>query len=100
MDYVGIAANQIVSISTSLIPFMEHDDGQRTLMGTNMQRQSVPLIINDSPIVGTGVEERAAFDSGHILLAQEAGEVVKVDAQEISIKNNKGEITNYQLSKF
>ena len=100
IDFVGVAANQIVSIATSLIPFMEHDDGQRTLMGTNMQRQAVPLIINDSPIVGTGVEKVAAFDSGHIIAAEEAGEVVKVDASEISIKDSQGEVVNHQLSKF
>ena len=100
IDYIGVAANQIISISTSLIPFMEHDDGQRTLMGTNMQRQSVPLVTSDSPIVGTGVEERAAKDSGHAVIAEEDGEVVKVDAYGVSVKNKKGEVKDYYLSKF
>jgi len=100
IDFVGVAANQIISIATSLIPFMEHDDGQRALMGTNMQRQAVPLVINDSPIVGTGVEKRAALDSGHVIIAEDAGEIIKVDSNSISIKNNKNEVTDYQLSKF
>ncbi len=100
IDFVGVAANQIISIATSLIPFMEHDDGQRALMGTNMQRQAVPLVVADSPIVGTGVEARAARDSGHIILAEEDGEVSKVDADTLEIKNNKGKISSYRLVKF
>ncbi|MCK5061588.1 DNA-directed RNA polymerase subunit beta [Candidatus Parcubacteria bacterium] len=100
IDFVGVAANQIISIATSLIPFMEHDDGQRALMGTNMQRQAVPLVTADSPIVGTGVEARAARDSGHIILAEEDGEVSKVDAGTLEIKNNNGKIFSYRLVKF
>ncbi|MCD4693846.1 DNA-directed RNA polymerase subunit beta [bacterium] len=100
IDFVGVAANQIVSIATSLIPFMEHDDGQRALMGTNMQRQAVPLVINDSPIVGTGVEKRAALDSGHVVIAEDSGEIIKVDSDSISMKNSKNEVVEYQLSKF
>ncbi len=100
IDYVGVAANQIISIATSLIPFMEHDDGQRTLMGTNMQRQAVPLVTSDSPIVGTGVEGRAAQDSGHMILAEEDGEVIKSDASNIAVKNKKGEVKDYYLCKF
>jgi len=100
VDFVGVAANQIISIATSLIPFMEHDDGQRALMGTNMQRQAVPLITAESPIVGTGVESRAARDSGHIIIADEDGEVVKADAATIEIKNIKGKVIPYSLTKF
>ncbi|MFC1678184.1 DNA-directed RNA polymerase subunit beta [Patescibacteria group bacterium] len=100
IDFVGVAANQIISVATSLIPFMEHDDGQRALMGTNMQRQAVPLISAESPIVGTGVEVRAARDSGHIIIAEEDGEVVKLDASKVEIKNNKGVINTYHLTKF
>ncbi|MFH1522902.1 MAG: DNA-directed RNA polymerase subunit beta [Patescibacteria group bacterium] len=100
VDFFGIAANQIISIATSLVPFMEHDDGQRALMGTNMQRQAVPLVVNESPIVGTGIEERAARDSGHTLIAEEDGQVVKVDASFIEIKNKKGQSKIYQLIKF
>ncbi len=100
IDFFGVAANQIVSVATSLIPFMEHDDGQRSLMGTNMQRQAVPLVNPESPIVGTGVEERAARDSGHVILAEEDGEIVRVDAKNIEIKNKKGEIKSYELTKY
>jgi DNA-directed RNA polymerase subunit beta len=76
IDFVGVAANQIISIATSLIPFMEHNDGQRSLMGTNMQRQAVPLVMAEAPIVGTGIEERAARDSGHVVIAQEDGVII------------------------
>ncbi len=100
IDFIGVAANQIISVATSLIPFMEHDDGQRALMGTNMQRQAVPLINPDSPIVGTGTEARAAIDSGHVIIADVDGEVVKVDAFEIEIKPKTGKNINYKLNKF
>ncbi len=99
IDFVGVAANQIISIATSLIPFMEHNDGQRALMGTNMQRQAVPLIKSEAPIVGTGAEARAALDSGHIAIAKEDGEVVKLDAAEIEVAGKKGSII-YKLNKF
>ncbi len=100
VDFVGVAANQIISIATSLIPFMEHDDGQRALMGTNMQRQAVPLVKAESPYVGTGMEVRAAIDSGHALLAKSAGEVSKVDASSIVIKTKDGQTDTYDLVKF
>jgi DNA-directed RNA polymerase subunit beta len=100
IDFVGVAANQIISIATSLIPFMEHNDGQRSLMGTNMQRQAVPLIKSEAPLVGTGVEERAARDSGHIVIAKEDGVITKADAALIELTGKKGDITTYQLNKF
>ena len=100
IDFMGVAANQIFSIATSLIPFAEHDDGQRTLMGTNMQRQAVPLINAEAPIVGTGVEERAARDSGHVIIAEDDGEITKVDASTIEIKNKQGKSKTYKLTKF
>ena len=100
LDYIGVAAHQIISIATSLIPFMEHDDGQRALMGTNMQRQAIPLIIPESPVVGTGIEGRAAQDSGHLILAKEDGEVVTVDGGVIEVKNKKGDIRTHHLTKF
>lgn len=99
IDYMGVAANQIISVATSLIPFMEHDDGQRALMGTNMQRQAVPLITADSPIVGTGVEARAARDSGHVLLAEDDGEIVAADSSKIEIEH-KGKVKRYELTKY
>lgn len=100
IDLFGVAANQIVSVATSLIPFMEHDDGQRALMGTNMQRQAVPIVKPQSPIVGTGVEARAARDSGHVVLAGDDGVVTKVDASMIEIKSKGGDILTYNLVKY
>jgi DNA-directed RNA polymerase subunit beta len=100
IDFVGVAPNQIVSIATSLIPFMEHNDGQRSLMGTNMQRQAVPLVKTDSPIVGTGIESIAARDSGHIIIAESDGIVEKADALNIEIKDKNGKIKKYNLTKF
>jgi DNA-directed RNA polymerase subunit beta len=99
IDYMGVAANQIISVATSLIPFMEHDDGQRALMGTNMQRQAVPLVTSDSPIVGTGVEARAARDSGHVILAEGDGEVTSVDSSRIEVKYG-SKTKQYELTKY
>ncbi|MBA3047293.1 DNA-directed RNA polymerase subunit beta [Candidatus Falkowbacteria bacterium] len=100
IDFIGVAANQIVSIATSLIPFLEHDDGIRALMGTNMQRQAVPLITAESPIVGTGIEARAARDSGHVIIAEDDGEITKVESGAIEIKSDKGDVKKYELNKF
>ena len=100
IDFVGVAANQIISIATSLIPFMEHNDGQRSLMGTNMQRQAVPLIKAEAPVVGTGVEARAARDSGHVVIASEDGVITKVEAGLIELKTKKGQVISYHLNKF
>ncbi len=100
IDFVGLAANQIISVATSLIPFMEHNDGQRSLMGTNMQRQAVPLIKSESPIVGTGVEERAARDSGHVVISKEDGIITKADAMVIEVQDKKGQVSTYRLNKF
>ncbi len=99
IDFIGVAANQIISVATSLIPFMEHDDGQRALMGSNMQRQAVPLIITESPVVGTGIERKAAYDSGHLIIAEDDGIVSKVEATSISIEN-KNKTSKYSVSKF
>ncbi len=100
VDFVGVAANQIISVATSLIPFMEHNDGQRSLMGTNMQRQAVPLVKSEAPIVGTGVEERAALDSGHVAIADEDGTITSVDAASIELTSKKGQTITYNLNKF
>jgi len=86
VEYVDVAANQIVSVSTALIPFLENDDGVRALMGSNMQRQAVPLLRPEAPLVGTGVESRVAQDSGHLLIAEEDGEVTEVDSQHICLR--------------
>ena len=100
IDLMGVAPNQIISIATSLIPFMEHNDGQRALMGTNMQRQAVPLVVSEAPIVGTGVEARAARDSGHVIIAEDDGVIIRADALTIEIENKKGKIAKYNLNKF
>ncbi len=100
IDLIGVAPNQIVSVATSLIPFLEHNDGIRALMGTNMQRQAVPLITAEAPIVGTGVEARAGIDSGHVILAEAEAEVVKVDGGSIELKDKTGKISKYVLNKF
>jgi DNA-directed RNA polymerase subunit beta len=100
IDYLDVSAKQIVSIATSLIPFLEHDDAVRALMGSNMQRQAVSCIKPDAPIIGTGVEERAAKDSGQVVLAQKAGKVIKVQASEIQIQEEDGNIRIYALRNF
>jgi DNA-directed RNA polymerase subunit beta len=83
VDYMDVSPKQIVSVSTSLIPFLEHDDANRALMGSNMQRQAVPLLTAESPLVGTGVEARAAQDSGDMVISKVDGEVVEVTGDEI-----------------
>ena len=100
VDYVDVSPKQLVSVAAAMIPFLEHDDANRALMGANMQRQAVPLMITDSPRVGTGIEYRAAKDSGVVVIADEDGEVTRVVADEIRIKNKKGEEKAYHLRKF
>ena len=100
VDYVDVSPKQLVSVAAAMIPFLEHDDANRALMGANMQRQAVPLMITDSPIVGTGIEYRAAKDSGVVVIAEEDGEVTRVVADEIKIKNKTGEERTYHLRKF
>jgi len=100
VDYMDVASNQILSIATSCIPFLEHDDATRALMGSNMQRQSVPTIMPDSPLVGTGVEAVAAENSGHVVLAEEDGEITAVDAGKIELNAGKGKVFTYNLNKF
>jgi len=100
IDYVDVSSKQILSIATSLIPFVEHDDGQRALMGTNMQRQAVPCIKPDAPIVGTGTERRVAVDAGHVVLAPDDGTVTSVSANHIEFKAENGQTRRYDLVKF
>jgi DNA-directed RNA polymerase subunit beta len=99
VDFVDVAPGQIVSITTSCVPFLEHDDANRALMGANMQRQAVPLLKTDAPIVGTGVEYIAARDSGSTVVAKADGEVTYVDAKKIEVKNAKGKDV-YYLANF
>ena len=101
VDYLDISPRQIVSVATSMIPFLENDDATRALMGSNMQRQAVPLLKSSAPIVGTGIEYKAAIDSGVLVKAKEAGEVCYVSAQEIKVKRKvDGKIDVYRLLKF
>lgn len=100
VDFIAVSPVQIVSVAASLIPFFEHDDANRALMGSNMQRQSVPLILPQKPIVGTGLENQIATDSGMVLNAQESGIVNSVTSNKIVVKNNKGKKLVYKLQKY
>ena len=100
IDFIGVAANQIVSIGTSLVPFLEHNDGIRALMGTNMQRQAVPLVMAEAPIVGTGVEARAAKDSGHAIVAPEDGIITYADSLTMELTGKSGQIHLFKLNKY
>jgi DNA-directed RNA polymerase subunit beta len=100
IDYMDVAPNQIVSIATSLIPFLEHDDAVRALMGSNMQRQAVPCINPDAPIVGTGLEGKAAQDSGHVIVCKADGKISDVSADKIVLLQNNGDVKEYRLNKF
>ena len=100
VDYIDVSPQQLVSVGAAMIPFLEHDDAHRALMGANMQRQAVPLLTTDSPMVGTGMEYRAAKDSGIMVIAKEDGTIDKVTANEIIVKNKKGEKKTYKLHKF
>ncbi|HZC28253.1 MAG TPA: DNA-directed RNA polymerase subunit beta, partial [Gaiellaceae bacterium] len=99
VDYMDVAPAQIVSVATALIPFLEHNDANRALMGANMQRQAVPLMIAQAPLIGTGLEYRAAVDTGDVVVAETAGEVVDVDADRIVVNSKDGKET-YELTKF
>ena len=100
VDYVDVSPKQLVSVAAAMIPFLEHDDVKRSLMGSNMQRQAVPLLMPESPIVGTGIEYRAAKDSGITVTAKNEGVVEKVTADEVQVRNKKGDIDTYKLRKF
>ena len=100
VDYIEISPKELVSVAAAMIPFLEHDDVKRSLMGSNMQRQAVPLLKPESPIVGTGMEYRAAKDSGITVVAKEDGIIEKVTGDEIQIRNKKNEVSKYRLLKF
>ena len=100
IDYMDVSPMQIVSVATAMIPFLENDDASRALMGSNMQRQAVPLIKPDSPIVGTGIEYRAAKDSGVCVVAKSDGVVTNVCAKQITITREDGEVEHYKLTKY
>lgn len=100
VDYMGVSPIQIISVATSIIPFIEHDDANRALMGSNMQRQAVPLLITDRPVVATGLEKRAAKDSGMVVVTEVDGVVDRVVGEEVWIKDNAGKVHKYQLMKY
>lgn len=100
IDYMDVSPKQIVSVGTSLIPFLENDDAIRALMGTNMQRQAVPCIRPEAPLIGTGVEERVARDSGYLIIAEEDGKVIEAEGDKIKILDNHGNLKVYSLNKF
>ena len=100
VDYVDVSPKELVSVAAAMIPFLEHDDVKRSLMGSNMQRQAVPLLIPEAPIVGTGIEYRAAKDSGITVTAINEGIVERVSSDEVQVRNKKGSIDIYKLRKF
>lgn len=100
VDFMDVSPKQMVSVATALIPFLEHDDANRALMGANMQRQAVPLLRTEAPLVGTGVEWRAARDSGAVVLARKSGIVDRVTSREIVVRNDDGTVDAYRLQKF
>ena len=100
VQYVDVSPKQLVSVAAAMIPFLEHDDAKRALMGANMQRQAVPLMITESPIVGTGIEYRAAKDSGILVLAEDDGVIEKVTCDSITVKYKNGKTVVHKLRKF
>jgi DNA-directed RNA polymerase subunit beta len=100
VDYIDVSPRQMVSVATAMIPFLEHDDANRALMGSNMQRQSVPLLRNESPLVGTGMEARAAKDAGDVVVCEQDGVVEELSADFISVMHDDGSRRTYRLAKF
>jgi len=100
VDFMDVSPRQVWSVATAMIPFLEHDDANRALMGANMQRQSVPLIRTEAPLVGTGMEYRAAVDAGDVVVAEKAGVVSEVSADTIDVANEDGSSTTYKVQKF
>ncbi|MGW4421706.1 DNA-directed RNA polymerase subunit beta [Streptosporangium sp. NPDC004631] len=100
VDYMDVSARQMVSVATAMIPFLEHDDANRALMGSNMQRQSVPLLKSEAPLVGTGMEYRAATDAGDVITADKPGVVEEVSADYVTVMNDDGTRTTYRVAKF
>jgi len=100
VDYMDVSPKQVFSVATSLIPFLEHDDANRALMGANMQRQAVPLLRTQAPVVGTGIEYKAALDSGVVIISEYSGVVERVTGKQIVIKTDEGKLQTYKLLKF
>ena len=100
VEYMDVASNQILSVATNMIPFLEHDDATRALMGTNMQRQAVPCISPDAPLVGTGMESIAARNSGYVIMAEEDGTITGLNSGEVELTTKKDKVITYKLDKF
>ncbi|MGI6603661.1 MAG: DNA-directed RNA polymerase subunit beta [bacterium] len=100
VDFMDVSPKQLVSVATALIPFLEHDDANRALMGSNMQRQAVPLLVPEAPLVGTGMESKTAYDSGVMVTAKRAGVVTHVSADSIIVRADDGTLDRYKLQKF
>ena len=100
VDYMDVSPRQMVSVATAMIPFLEHDDANRALMGANMMRQAVPLVKAEAPLVGTGMEFRAAVDAGDVLLARKPGVVTEVNSDQVIVKNDDGSTETYFVEKF
>ena len=100
VDFMDVSPKMVVSVATAMIPFLENDDANRALMGANMQRQAVPLLKTEAPVVGTGMEYKAAYDSGVVVIAKRGGTVTAVDAESIEITVKKGDVDRYELIKF
>ena len=100
VDFMDVSPRQVWSVATAMIPFLEHDDANRALMGSNMQRQSVPLIRAEAPLVGTGMEYRAAVDAGDVVIAEKAGVISEISADTIDVANEDGSSTTYKVQKF
>jgi DNA-directed RNA polymerase subunit beta len=100
VDYMDVSPRQMVSVATALIPFLEHDDANRALMGANMQRQAVPLVRSEAPLVGTGMERRAAIDAGDVVIATAKGVVTEVSSDLVTVANDDGSTGSYRIAKF
>ena len=100
VDLIDVSPEQIWSVATAMIPFLEHDDANRALMGSNMQRQAVPLLVTDAPLIGTGMERRAAIDTGDVVVSEATGMVSYVDAEQIVVEDKDGAQNEYELQKF
>jgi len=100
VDYIDVSPRQMVSVATALIPFLEHDDANRALMGANMQRQAVPLVRSEAPLVGTGMERRAAVDAGDVVVALKAGVVTEVSSDLVTVANDDATVGSYRIAKF
>ena len=99
-DYMDVSPKMVFSVATALIPFLQNDDANRALMGSNMQRQAVPLLTTEAPVVGTGMEAKAAVDSGVCVVAKKAGVIERSTSNEITMKNDDGTRDEYHLTKF